>query len=174
MNRQQRVGHVVALVVIGVSVLAVPALAQDCPELVGFVDTPGEAFGVAVAGAYAYVADTTAGLRVVDVSNPAAPFEVGSYDTPGWAYGVAVAGSYAYVADFLDGLRVVDVSNPAAPVEVGSYDTPGAAYGIAVAGSYAYVADTTAGLEVLTSCEGLIFQNGFESGDTSAWSATVP
>ena len=35
MNRPVRVAHVVALVVIGVCVLAVPALAQDCPELVG-------------------------------------------------------------------------------------------------------------------------------------------
>ncbi len=52
-----------------------------------------------MAGTYAYVADDTAGLRVVDVSNPAAPFEVGFYDTPGSAQGVAVAGAYAYVAD---------------------------------------------------------------------------
>ena len=34
MNRQQRVAHVVAFVVIAMSVLAVPAIAQDCPELV--------------------------------------------------------------------------------------------------------------------------------------------
>jgi hypothetical protein len=60
------------------------------------------------------------------------------------------------------------------PELVGSYDTPGCAYGVAVAGSYAYVADGHFGLEVLTSCEGLLFQDDFESGDTSAWSATVP
>ena len=207
--------RLVALLGISAGVLATPVGAQGCPELVGSYDTPGEpwgvalagsyayvadgfaglrvidvsnpaapfevgfvdtveAFGVAVAGAYAYVADTTAGLRVVDVSNPAAPVEVGFYDTPGWAYGVAVAGSYAYVGDGGAGLRVVDVSNPALPFEVGSYDTPGFAYGVAVAGSYAYVGDGGAGLEVLTSCEGLLFQDSFESGDTSAWSATVP
>ena len=50
---------------------------------------------VAVSGGYAYVADHAAGLRVIDVSNPAAPFEVGSYDTPVAAFGVAVAGFYA-------------------------------------------------------------------------------
>ena len=123
---------------------------------------------------YAYVADTYDGLRVIDVSNPAAPFQVGSYDTPGLAQGVAVAGSYAYVADGDAGLRVIYVSTPAAPFEVGSYDTPGYAWGVAVAGAYAYVADWDAGLEVLTSCEGLPFEDGFESGDTSAWSATMP
>jgi len=69
---------------------------------------------------------------------------------------------------------VVVVSNPAAPFEVGFADTPGYAYGVAVAGAYAYVADEHSGLQVLTTCEGLPFEDGFESGDTSAWSATVP
>jgi hypothetical protein len=140
--------RLVALLGIGAVVLAAPAFAQDCPELVGFYDTPGSALGVAVAGAYAYVADRFDGLRVIDVSNPAAPFEVGFYDTPGAASGVAVAGAYAYVADEFRGLRVVDVSNPAAPVEVGFYDTSGTAWGVAVAGSYAYVADDDSGLRV--------------------------
>jgi hypothetical protein len=70
-------------------------------------------------------------------------------------------------------LRVVDVSDPTAPVEVGSYNTPGEARGVAVVGQYAYVAGWPP-LEVLTSCEDLVFTDGFESGDTSAWSATVP
>ena len=69
---------------------------------------------------------------------------------------------------------MVDVSNPAAPVEVGFYDTPGLASGVAVAWAYAYVADDSAGLEILTSCSGELFSDSFESGDTSAWSATVP
>jgi len=90
------VTHVVALVVIGVSVLAVPALA-DCPEFVGWVDTPGSARGVAVSGSRAYVADGEEGLRVIDIGNPSAPVEVGFVDTPG-AEDVAVSGGYAYVA----------------------------------------------------------------------------
>ena len=39
-------------------------------------DTPDWASGVAVAGNYAYVAARTAGLRVINVANPAAPVEV--------------------------------------------------------------------------------------------------
>jgi len=35
------------------------------------------------------------------------------------------------------------------------------------------VADEEAGLEILLSCAAL-FIDGFESGDTSAWSATAP
>ena len=84
--------------------------AQDslnCRE-VGYCDTPGYAFGVAVAGNYAYVADDEAGLRVISIADPAHPSEVGYYVTPGDAYGVAVAGNYAYVADFAAGLRVIE------------------------------------------------------------------
>jgi len=76
------------------------------------------------------------------------------------------------------GIGVCALAMPAlaqdCPEFLGSVDTPGFARGVAVAGSFAYVADWHAGLEVLTSCEGLLFQDDFESGDTSAWSATVP
>ena len=62
---------------------------------------------------------TTAGLRVLDISDPRAPVEVGFVDTPGTAAAVAVVGGYAYVADYDQGLRVIDVRHPSDPVEVG-------------------------------------------------------
>ncbi len=117
----------------------------SAPVEVGFVDTPVDAFGVAVAGGYAYVAAGDAGLRVIDVSTPSAPVEVGFLDTPGGALDVAVSGCYAYVADSDAGLRVIDVSTSSAPVEVGFIDTPGWADDVAVAGSYAYVASDDSG-----------------------------
>jgi hypothetical protein len=119
------------------------------PTEVGFYDTPNFATGVAVSGGYAYVANSHAGLFVIDVSTPSAPSEVGFYDTPGHAHGVAVSGGYAYVADFFEGLRVIDVSTPSSPTEVGFYDTPGYASGVAVSGGYAYVADYYEGLRVI-------------------------
>jgi hypothetical protein len=42
-------------------------------ERVGGYDTSGDAFGVAVSGNYAYVADELDGLQVIDISNPANP-----------------------------------------------------------------------------------------------------
>jgi hypothetical protein len=102
-----------------------------------------------VSGDYAYVAADDAGLRVMDVSDPANPTEVGYYDTPGCAKGVDISGSYAYVADEYEGLRVVDVSDPANPTEVGYYDTPWDADGVDISGSYAYVADSGSGLRVV-------------------------
>jgi len=65
--------------------LAGVAPAQDSLNVrfVGYYDTPGSAQGVAVSGAYAYVADYDGGLRIISVSDPAHPAEVGYYDTPG-------------------------------------------------------------------------------------------
>jgi len=44
------------------------------------------------------VADNDGGLRIVDVSNPAAPAEVGRLDTLIIATSVQVVGALAYVA----------------------------------------------------------------------------
>ncbi|MFQ5343005.1 MAG: LVIVD repeat-containing protein [Anaerolineae bacterium] len=90
---------------------------------------------------YAYVATEDDGLRIINVSDPAAPTEVGAYEMPGVPFlDVYVAGHYAYVAAGGSGLRVIDVSNPAEPYEVGAYDTPpGYANSVQIINHYAYV-----------------------------------
>jgi hypothetical protein len=99
---------------------------------------------IIVEGDYAYVMESSGrGLRIVDVSDPAAPDEVGAYDEEG---ALAVAGDYVYVAnDF--GLTILNASNPAAPAEVGS-DSEGAR-AIAIAGDYVYLALNSGGLRIL-------------------------
>jgi hypothetical protein len=82
--------------------------------------TPGPAQKVKVAGNYAYIAAQTAGLLVVDVTDPGAPFLAGSVATTS-ARDVDVSGSYAYVADGAGGLRVIDISVPQSPQIVGTY-----------------------------------------------------
>ncbi|UCF06042.1 MAG: T9SS type A sorting domain-containing protein [bacterium] len=116
---------------------------------VGSYDTPGYALDVAVYGDYAYVADYTSGLQVIDISDPALPSLLGSYDTPESAQGLWIDGDLAYVCDDGSGLLIIDVSNPAMPSLVGTYDTSGRAFGVEVAGGYAYVADGAAGLTVI-------------------------
>ncbi|NTW89455.1 MAG: hypothetical protein HGB37_00895 [Candidatus Moranbacteria bacterium] len=123
--------------------------APSNPTLTGTYNTSGYAQGVAVSGRYAYVADSTAGLHIIDISNPASPSLVGTYNTSGTAYSVAVSGRYAYVDDSASGLHIIDISNPASPSLVGTYDTSGYAYSVAVSGRYAYVADSTAGLHII-------------------------
>ena len=118
-------------------------------RLVGFYDTPGEAWDVAVVGDTAYVVEEGA-LRVISVADPAHPVEVGHCDVPGWARGVAVVGDLACVADCDSHVRVISVANPANPVEVGYCGTPDYAIAIAVGGDYAYVAEASSGLRVIS------------------------
>ena len=59
-----------------------------------------------MAGNYAYVAAYGAGLRIINVSDPAHPTEVGYYNALG-AEGVAVSGNYAYVAGRDGGLVIL-------------------------------------------------------------------
>lgn len=120
---------------------------SQSPEDGGYF-TPGLAYGVYLQGGYAYIADGDCGLRIIDVSNPASPFEVGFWETPGEARGVWVWGSYAYVANGEAGLRVIDVSDPANPLPVGFYDTPGYGCGVYARGNYAYIADGGCGLQI--------------------------
>ncbi len=118
------------------------------PENIGFIRILDSGQGVAVSGDYAYVADGSYGLIIVDISDKEKPTKAGEYDTGG-AYGIAVSGNYAYVAVWNNGLVVVDISNKTNPHFAGSYDTAGYAQGVAVGGDYAYVADGSSGLVVV-------------------------
>lgn len=104
--------------------LAGSAGAGDCANLIGVgsEDTPGLARRSVIVGTFAYVADGSSGLQVLDLANPTSPVIVGSFNTPGFAYDVAVSGTHAYVADGTGGLQIIDVSDPANPAFVGKED----------------------------------------------------
>ncbi|MGB6121072.1 MAG: hypothetical protein WBG80_04110, partial [Bacteroidota bacterium] len=114
-----------------------------------------QSYDVAVSGNYAYVASGMAsGLRVLDLSDPAAPAESGhAINTdrcPGvsnWmADRVTVSGDYAYVLYF-DGLwsfghyrlYVYDVSDPGAPRQMGCISLPDNCTSQFVKGEYVYI-----------------------------------
>ena len=63
---------------------------------------------------------------------------------------------------------------PSIPVEVGTYYTADAALAVAISAGHVYVTDFVAGLAVFNECQGPVFADDFESGDTSAWSMIVP
>jgi len=65
-----------------------------------------------VDGTYAYLAENTIGLRVIDISNPALPKQAGFFNTFCYAYAVAMSGDYIYVADHEDGLYIIQFNEP--------------------------------------------------------------
>lgn len=98
----------------------------------------------ALHGNYLFIADqpsgggSDGGLRVVDISNPAAPAGIALFSDCSTPSDIALdpTGRLALVA-CMDGTRLVDVSNPATPALLGTY--PGEAYAVALRGNRAYV-----------------------------------
>jgi hypothetical protein len=101
----------------------------------------------------AYVAVASAGLEIIDVSDPGAPVLLGNYDTTGSATGVTLSsnGQIAYVADGGSGLQIIDVSNTGVPVLLGTFITTGSAQKVALSSDnqIAYVATFSIGLQII-------------------------
>jgi hypothetical protein len=102
-----------------------------------------------LSGSYVYLVNSTAGLVVVDVSDPTSPDSVGSCLTERNIQEVSVSSSHAYVTEpYTQGLIVVDISTPTDPVQAGSYASPISVEDLFVSGDYAYLG-TMCGLWVV-------------------------
>lgn len=101
----------------------------------GFIDT------VEVLDGLAYIGDANH-LRILNVSDPAAPEEIGAVETSGngSVADLELAGGLAYVATSDAGLVVVDVSDPRAPVASGTLFVRYGASDVEVSGGIAYLA----------------------------------
>jgi hypothetical protein len=113
----------------------------------GSFDTPREVMNLAVRDTFAYLGENN-GFRIVNVANPATPFEVSYLALPDDANSVFLLGNYAYVACDNRGLRIIDISNPSNPTEIGFFDT-GDATDLFVVDTFAYIADGSSGLRIL-------------------------
>jgi len=116
------------------------------PQRVGTyrTSTIGGSYHAAVSGRY--MAFSSYGLELIDLSDPANPQRVGRYSALGPTFGVVLSDHYAYLANF--GLDVIDVSTPTAPQPVGRFYEGRYIYGVAVAGRHAYLAGDF-GLDVI-------------------------
>ena len=133
------------LFVVDFSNPALPALVGSCAlagagKDMAVTAVPAETGGWLIS---AYVAAGEAGLRIIEVSDPAQPREVGYYDTPWFTWRVATdltsrpGEIYAHVIDKLGSLRIVRVTDAAHPVLVATH---AGVYGdVAVTEGYAYV-----------------------------------
>jgi hypothetical protein len=125
-------------------------LSRAPPVMISMREFPWYVGEIEVRGDRALITSGQAGLRVVDVSNPADVQEVSSLSTLADIGNVYVSGDYAYVGGF-GGLRIVDVRNPCAPKQVGTVHTSGPALHSCRLGDYLYVIDggSPSGLRVV-------------------------
>ena len=127
-------------------------------QRVGAVTEPGVLYEkMCLDGDRLYVAAHAYGLRVFDVSTPAAPVLLGQLETGLVdAFAVAVDGDTAYVADGAGGLKVVDVSDPTAPLLLAGEDLDsalGTSEDVVVRDGRVYVAAGGAGVAVYQGAE---------------------
>lgn len=141
------------LAVVSVGLLTPPALGLDLdPKLIATFDTEGAASDVVVTNGFAYVADGSAGLAILNVHDVSTPVLLGTCRDLGNTTRIVVAGDYAYLAVRNFGLQVVNIRNRGRPERVGGFNA-GDGFDIAVAGSRAYVAALAGGLQILDVAE---------------------
>jgi len=107
-----------------------------------------QSLGLTVNGGLAYIAASTEGFYVLNISNKAYPTEIGYVDTPGNATDVIVDGGFAYLADGPAGVHVIDVRDPTNPTILSTYDTPGHAQKLVKQGKTLFVADGVGKVQV--------------------------
>jgi hypothetical protein len=112
-------------------------------------DTSGSSIGVWIEGDYAYIADSTSGLAIIDISDPTHPGAPVYCDTNGYAYDVWVEGDYAFIADYAGGLVIINVTYPTKPVKVSNLVLTGCATSIWIEGDYAYIGAYDKGLAIV-------------------------
>ncbi|HUT82673.1 MAG TPA: hypothetical protein VMZ29_15870 [Candidatus Bathyarchaeia archaeon] len=104
--------------------------------------------GLDVVGGFAYVAASTEGFYVLNITSKFVPMEVGYVNTPGNATDVIVDGGFAYLADGFGGVHVIDVRDPSNPTILSSIDTPGYARKLVKQGRTLFVADGDGGVQI--------------------------
>ena len=77
----------------------------------------GDVWDSHVDGDYIYLANSSAGISIVDISDKSNPTEVGSLATTR-AYDIFYLNDYLYVADHASGMRIIDVSDKTNPTLV--------------------------------------------------------
>lgn len=113
----------------------------DSLTFVGGYDSPGSAQEVFEYYDYLFVADSSAGIRIVDFIDPSNQTLVNSYETPGSAMDIWIETEYLYIADGRSGLHIAYINDFTTPVFVADYDTPGFASTVRFWNDLIFVAD---------------------------------
>lgn len=72
-------------------------------------DPKGPGMHIWVEGTRAYLVDQENGVRLIDITSPAAPKEFAYGDSPGLARGIHLSGGYIYIADYADGMCIFKI-----------------------------------------------------------------
>jgi len=139
----------------GLSIVDVSS--PGAPAQVGFFDTFGPLYDIAISDTLAYLAEGRVwdgsqflggGLRIIDVSDPANPIQSSYLNTNQSSNGISLLGTYAYLnnSSGTAGFRVIDISDPALPNEVNFVNVFSVLGFSTINNGYLYFASPTDGL----------------------------
>jgi len=92
-------------------------------------------------GSTLHIADSEAGLVIVDISHSQGPSELARYPTPE-AVGVDANETFAYLLDRREGMIVLDVSDPSRPIQFANFPMEQTT-SVVVRDHYAYVTNSS-------------------------------
>ncbi|MFT7824631.1 MAG: hypothetical protein ABXS92_07705, partial [Sulfurimonas sp.] len=120
--------------------------------IIGRVDTSGYARDIVLSKdeTAAYVADSEAGMQIIDITDPVSPQTIATVDTNDSVVSIALSSDerYAYVADGYGGIKIIDLENLNI---VGALRTVDFADDIVRSskGSHLFVADGYGGIQII-------------------------
>jgi hypothetical protein len=105
---------------------------------------------VTIKGDYAYLACGEEGLRIINISTPAAISDVGQLTCPGLSSTLAISGNYAYIGGYDSGLHIIDITNLSSPQLAATVPmTQVSINAIRISGDYAFVCGQWSGLTII-------------------------
>jgi len=165
------------LVLQGTTVEVIDVSNPLAPAWLSTIDEPVWPRGVALHGSDLFT--VSAGwFRTFDLSDPVNPVETNAHFELHGHTPIAVSNGLAYIgttSEFSDDtVEIWDVGDPTNPILLGIHSGAGSVTDFAFAGDYVVSTRHLSGFDVLEFLPGLLFRDGFESGDASRWSSAVP
>ncbi len=152
----------------------------DAPTLIGSLVNDFDAFAVGTWGDQVgvggrLISTLEGAYMIADVQTPTNPSPLATGFVPHISFSMVAADDLLFPA-FFAGLEVLDVHSPRRPVKVASstefapgYSEPDTASGLMV------IPNLSMGFHLVDYMDcAYVFTDGFESGDTGAWSTVVP
>lgn len=133
----------------GLVIAEFPAAGE--PRVLAKLPTKGESRSLEVRDGIAYVADGAAGVRIVDLHDPAHPAELAAFDpgTVDMARGVAVHGKSVFACLGDSGIVALDVSEPKKPRRTAAIDPNRAVNRALVSDTRLFAANDAGGILVM-------------------------
>ena len=110
-------------------------------------------FGAYLTHDVTYIADDTAGLRLLNIYLTSLDVANGTLDLHGNATSMQMAGRLAFIADGKAGLIVADINDPSHPALLGDIYDGGEVFDVKLDGNIAYLAEGTNGLHLIDTAD---------------------